>query len=170
MISRNSSHFSLSPAVSEECDGEEEEGEAALRPAAAVGETRAERLALSGLYLNSSDALKYLTDQLSWVGLRKGGDGGDGNKEDGEVDASPDMKPEAVESPRDEKNQIPGKNHAVSFSKMTREFIKVVGIVNENFALLDFLWVDLDLVSEFSDVVHRQRNVFTLFTVDIVAY
>ena len=111
-----------------------------MRPAAAVGETRAERLALSGLYLNSSDALKYLTDQLSWVGLKKGG-GGDGNKEDGEVDASPDMKSETVESPRDEKNQIPGKNHAVSFSKMTREFIKVVN----NIAFVHFLWIDLDL-------------------------
>ena len=126
MISRNSSHFSLSSAVSEECDGEEEEGEAALRPAAAVGETRAERLALSGLYLNSSDALKYLTDQLSWVGLRKGDEGGDGDKEDSDADASPNMKHKTVELPRDEQNQNSGKNHAVSFRKMTRHFIKVV--------------------------------------------
>ena len=125
MISRNSSHFSLSPAVSEECDGVEEEGEAALRPAA-VGETRAERLALSGLYLNSSDALKYLTDQLSWVGLRKGDEGGDGDKEDSDADASPNMKHKTVELPRDEQNQNSGKNHAVSFRKMTRHFIKVV--------------------------------------------
>ena len=81
----------------------------ALRPgAAAGGGTRAERLALSGLYLNSSDALKYLTDQLSWVGLRKGSGAG-GNKEDGGGDdVSADMNPETVESPSDEKNKIPG--------------------------------------------------------------
>ena len=35
-----------------------------LRPPPA-SETQTERLALSGLYINSSDALKYLTDQLS---------------------------------------------------------------------------------------------------------
>ena len=122
MISRNSSHVSLSPAVSEECEGED--GGAALRPVAAG--TRAERLALSGLYLNSSDALKYLTDQLSWVGLRKGDEGGDGDKEDSDADASPNMKHKTVELPRDEQNQNSGKNHAVSFRKMTRHFIKVV--------------------------------------------
>ena len=104
MISRNSSHFSLSPAVSEECEGED--GEVVLRQAAGSG---GERLALSGLYLNSSEALKYLTDQLSWVGLRKGSGG---EKEDG--DASPAMKPETVESPGEEKNQILGKKLAVS--------------------------------------------------------
>ena len=95
----------------------------ALRPAA--DGTRAERLALSGLYLNSSDALKYLTDQLSWVGLSKGS-GSD--KEDGDdAKASPDdMKPKTDESHRDEKIQNPGKNHAVSLSKMTSELIKVV--------------------------------------------
>ena len=113
MISRNSRHFSLSPAVSEECEGED--GEVVLRPAAAG--SGGERLALSGLYLNSSEALKYLTDQLSWVGLRKGSGGG-GEKEDGDVGASPDMKPETAESTGEEKNQIPGKKLAVSLFKM----------------------------------------------------
>ena len=112
MISRNSSHFSLSPAVSEECEGED--GEVVLRQAAGSG---GERLALSGLYLNSSEALKYLTDQLSWVGLRKGGGGG-GEKEDGDVGASPDMKPEAAESTGEEKNQ--GKKLAVSLFEMQK--------------------------------------------------
>ena len=113
MISRNSSHFSLSPAVSEECEGED--GEVVLRQAAGSG---GERLALSGLYLNSSEALKYLTDQLSWVGLRKGSGGGE--KEDGDAVASADMNPEAAESTGEEKNQIPGKKLAVSLFKMQK--------------------------------------------------
>ena len=113
MISRNSSHFSLSPAVSEECEGED--GEVVLRQAAGSG---GERLALSGLYLNSSEALKYLTDQLSWVGLRKGSGGGE--KEDGDAGSSADMKPETGESTGEEKNQIPGKKLAVSLFKMQK--------------------------------------------------
>ena len=56
-VGRPPTLFSLT--VPEEC-----EDEVVLRQPPA-SETQTERLALSGLYLNSSDALKYLTDQLS---------------------------------------------------------------------------------------------------------